>query len=175
MNSAIIKFGNILSKSNNIQTVGNSPSFSWAEVDDVVITGEAPEDYDGRVCLVKLPDEEQNIFVRLFKHGKKVRAYYMDNYEFYKEYPASEVVVKSEVLAIVHLYDKTDEAPKAATAWERRVKASLKSTHLPIKDYDKIVTQGVVGRGRYESLNVAYCLGAEAARKEARKNDAGRA
>ena len=173
MNSAIMEFGTMLTQSADIVTIGESPTFSWAANGDIVILGNAPEDFDGRVCSVKLPDSEKQIFVRLFRNGNKIRAYFMDNYELYKEYPADTVEIAAEVLAVVHQYKKEPETPKATKAWEKRVKKALKDRYIPYRDYEKIIKHHTHGTGGYEALRVAYCLGVATGRKEAVSHDAG--
>ena len=54
--SAIMQFGGMLTKSTNITTIGaGGPIFAWAVPGDVVICGEVPEDFHGRVCSVTSP------------------------------------------------------------------------------------------------------------------------
>lgn len=56
--SAIMQFGEMLTRSTNFFTTGaGGPIFAWAAPGDIVICGEAPEDFHGRVCSVKLSDE----------------------------------------------------------------------------------------------------------------------
>lgn len=123
MNScAIIQFGKMLTRSRYICTVGvGGPIFAWAAPGDIVICGEAPEDFHRRVCSVKFPDEENTLFCRLYKDGESVRVGYMDDYDIWKSYPANAVTIQYEVLAVVHQYGPM-EPPKAETAWEKRVK-----------------------------------------------------
>ena len=82
--------------------------------------------------------------------------------------------VHGEVLAIVHQYGVEPEAPKASTAWEKRVKKALKGRFISFKDQEQILKRHT-NAGRWTTLNVAYCLGAEAGRKEAMSDDKGRA
>lgn len=121
-NSAIIKFGKMLTKSKNILTAGaGGPIFAWAAPGDTVICGEAPEDFDGRVCSVKFPDEAAPLLCRLYRDGENVRVGFMDDYDVWKSYPADAVTIRYEVLAVVHQYGPV-EPPKADTAWKNRVK-----------------------------------------------------
>lgn len=174
-NSAIMKFGEMLTHAANIYAVGAAgPSFAWASPNDIVILGKTPDDINGRVCLVSLPDDEKRRFVRLYRHGNTIKTYYMDDYDCSGEYPANGVEVHGEVLAIVHQYGVEPEAPKASTAWEKRVKKALKGRFIPFKDQEQILKRHT-NAGRWTTLNVAYCLGAEAGRKEAMSDDKGRA
>lgn len=174
-NSAIMKFGEMLTHAANIYAAGAAgPAFAWASPDDIVILGKTPDDINGRVCLVSLPDDEKRRFVRLYRHGNKIKTYYMDDYDCSGEYPANGVEVHGEVLAIVHQYGVEPEAPKASTAWEKRVKKALKGRFISFKDQEQILKRHT-NAGRWTTLNVAYCLGAEAGRKEAMSDDKGRA
>ena len=174
MSSAIMKFGKMLTTAATISTVGEGvPSFGWASPNDIVILGKVPADINGRVCLVSLPDDEQRRIVRLYQNGKQIRTYYMDDYDCCGEYPTDTVEVHGEVLAIVHQYGVEAEAPKATTAWEKRVKKALKGHIIPFKDHEQILKRHT-NNGRWATLNVAYCLGAETGRKEALGNDKGR-
>ncbi|WP_418544635.1 hypothetical protein [Hominenteromicrobium sp.] len=174
-NSTIMKFGEMLTNAANFYTVGSAgPAFAWASPNDIVILGKIPDDINGRVCLVSLPDDEKRRFVRLYRHGNKIKTYYMDDYDCSGEYPANGVEVHGEVLAIVHQYGVEPEAPKASTAWEKRVKKALKGRFISFKDQEQILKRHT-NAGRWTTLNVAYCLGAEAGRKEAMSDDKGRA
>lgn len=173
--SAIMKFGEMLTNAANFYAVGAAgPAFAWASPDDIVILGKTPDDINGRVCLVSLPDDEKRRFVRLYRHGNTIKTYYMDDYDCSGEYPANGVEVHGEVLAIVHQYGVEPEAPKASTAWEKRVKKALKGRFISFKDQEQILKRHT-NAGRWTTLNVAYCLGAEAGRKEAMSDDKGRA
>lgn len=80
-NSAIMKFGEMLTHAANFSAVGAAgPSFAWASPNDIVILGKTPDDINGRVCLVSLPDDEKRRFVRLYRHGNTIKTYYMDDY-----------------------------------------------------------------------------------------------
>ena len=106
-NRAIMKFGEMLTKSKDIRTTGSGgPIFAWAAPGDIVICGEAPEDFDGRVCSVKLPDEETSLLCRLYRDGENVRVGFMDDYDIWKSYPADVVTIRYEVLAVVHQYGR---------------------------------------------------------------------
>ena len=74
-NSAIMKFGEMLTNAANFYTVGTGPSFAWASPNDIVILGKIPDDINGRVCLVSLPDDEKRRFVRLYRHGNTIKTY----------------------------------------------------------------------------------------------------
>ena len=88
-NSAIMKFGEMLTHAANFSAVGAAgPSFAWASPNDIVILGKTPDDINGRVCLVSLPDDEKRRFVRLYRHGNTIKTYYMDDYDCSGEYPA---------------------------------------------------------------------------------------
>lgn len=174
MSNAIMKFGKMLSVAKNFCTIGTVSPFAWASPDDIVIMGSVPDDINGRVFLVSVPDEENRIYVRLYRHGNKIKAYYMDDYDCFGEYPADSVKIHQEVLAIVHPYGVEPEAPRASTTWEKRVKKALKSHVIPFKDQEQILKRHT-NAGCWTTLNVAYCLGAEAGKKEAAKNDKGRA
>ncbi|MCH5261043.1 MAG: hypothetical protein J1F18_14930, partial [Lachnospiraceae bacterium] len=101
--SAIMQFGEMLTKSRNIYTAGvGGPIFAWAAPGDIVICGEVPEDFHGQVCSVKFPDEEKALFCRLYKDGENVRVGYMDDYDIWKSYPADAITIRYEVLAVVH-------------------------------------------------------------------------
>ena len=51
-NSAIMKFGEMLTHAANIYTVGAAgPSFAWASPDAIVILGKIPDDITG-VCAL---------------------------------------------------------------------------------------------------------------------------
>mgnify|MGYP007102785981 CR=1 FL=1 len=113
-NSAIMKFGEMLTHAANFSAVGAAgPSFAWASPNDIVILGKTPDDINGRVCLVSLPDDEKRRFVRLYRHGNTIKTYYMDDYDCSGEYPANGVEVHGEVLAIVHQYGVEPEAPQS--------------------------------------------------------------
>ena len=89
-NSAIMKFGEMLTHAANVYAVGVAgPSFAWASPNDIVILGKTPDDINGRVCLVSLPDDEKRRFVRLYRHGNTIKTYYMDDYDCSGEYPAT--------------------------------------------------------------------------------------
>ena len=79
-NKAIMEFGKMLTKVENISTTcAGGPIFAWAAPGDIVICGEAPEDFDGRVCSVKFPDEEKPMLCRLYRDGENVRVGFMDD------------------------------------------------------------------------------------------------
>lgn len=167
MNSAIMEFGRMLRKSTNISTVKGSPTFAWAADGDIVIMGKAPEDFHGRVCSVKLPDEETPLFSRLYKDGENVLLGYMDDYDVWKSYPAETVTVLGEVLAVVHLCEPM-ERPKAETAWDKRVKRAAKDAlkKFTYKDYEQLQKHHQSGR-TFDTLAAAFSIGYQAGKKEA--------
>lgn len=138
---AIMQFGEMLTKSTDIHTVGaGGPIFAWAAPGDIVICGEAPEDFHGRVCSVKFPDEDTPLLCRLYKDGENVRVGYMDDYDIWKSYPADAVTIRYEVLAVVHQYGPM-EPPKAATEWEERVRQAAGDAleKFSFEDYAQLV------------------------------------
>lgn len=166
-NSAIIKFGEMLTKSKNIFTAGaGGPIFAWAAPGDIVICGEAPENFHGRVCYVKFPDEETPLLCRLYKDGENVRVGYMDDYDIWKSYPASAVTVRYEVLAVVHQYGPM-EPPEADTAWEKRVKQTTEEAldKFCFEDYEQLILHHQGGHP-FETLAVAFSIGYQAGREE---------
>lgn len=168
MNScAIIQFGKMLTRSRYICTVGvGGPIFAWAAPGDIVICGEAPEDFHGRVCSVKFPDEENTLFCRLYKDGESVRVGYMDDYDIWKSYPANAVTIQYEVLAVVHQYGPM-EPPKAETAWEKRVKqATGDALHkFTLEDYYQLRDHHKSGH-TFETLTAAFAIGYQTGKKE---------
>lgn len=169
---ATMRLGETLMKIKGTAELNKCPCFAWGSPGDVAIIGKAPEDINGRVCRVRLPDQDGESIFRLFSNGQKIRAYLMDSYELFDEYSADLVEVTGEVLAVVHIYEQEQEAPKATTAWEKRVKKAVKGLLLPHKDFEQIMKRHT-NASSWETLNVAYCLGVETGRKEAAKNDKG--
>lgn len=166
--SAIMEFGKMLAKSVNIFTTGEGgPIFAWAAPGDIVICGEAPEDFDGRVCYVKFPDEETPLLCRLYKDGENVRVGYMDDYDIWKSYPADAVSIRYEVLAVVHQYGPM-EPPKDDTAWKERVKQAAEGAldKFNFDDYKQLITHHRDGR-TFETLAAALSIGYETGRREA--------
>lgn len=169
-NNAIMKFGEMLTKSENIFTVGvGGPVFAWAAPGDIVICGKAPEDFDGRVCSVKFPDEETPLLCRLYKDGEDVRVGFMDDYDIWKSYSADAVTVRYEILAVVHQYGPA-EPPKADTAWKERVKQAAEGAldKFLVEDYKQLIRHHRDGR-TFETLAAAFSIGYAAGRKEAGK------
>lgn len=169
-NSAIIKFGEMLTKSQNIFTAGaGGPIFAWAAPGDIVICGEAPEDFDGRVCSVKFPDEETPLLCRLYKDGENVRVGNMDDYDIWKSYLASAVTVEYEVLAVVHQYGPM-EPPRSDTAWEKLVKQAIEDAlgKFSFEDYEQLILHHQSGHP-HETLAAAFSIGYQAGREEARR------
>lgn len=166
MDKAIMEFGEMLMKSKTFSTVENSPIFAWAADGDIVILGEAPEDFNGRVCSVKLPDEESPLFSRIYKDGENVKLGYMDNFDVWETYPAEAVTVLYEVVAIVHLYGPMEH--KAATAWEKRVKLAVKDAagKFTYSDYEQLQRHHQSGR-TFDTLAAAFSIGYQAGKKEA--------
>lgn len=166
-NSAIIKFGEMLTKSKNIFTAGaGGPIFAWAAPGDIVICGEAPEDFDGRVCSVKFLDEETPLLCRLYKDGENVRVGFMDDYDIWKSYPADAVTIRYEVLAVVHQYGPI-EPPKAETEWEQRVKLAMDETlgKFSFADCAQLIQHHRSGR-THETLAAAFSIGYQTGRGE---------
>ena len=169
-NSAIMKFGEMLTNSRDIITVGEGgPVFAWAAPGDIVICGEAPEDFSGRVCSVKVPDMEKTILCRLYKDGENVRLCYMDDYEVWESYPAAAVTICHEVLAVVHQYGLM-EPPKNDTAWKNRVKLAAEDAlqKLYIEDCEQLIRHHRSGR-TFETLAAAFSIGYQAGREEAER------
>ena len=165
--SAIIQFGEMLTKSENISTVGaGGPIFAWAAPGDILILGEAPEDFHGRVCSVKLPDEKTRMCCRLYKDGKNILMGYMDDYDIWKSYPADAVTIQYEILAVVHQYGPM-EPPRAETAWEERVKEAARDAlrEFSLDDYEQLYKHHRSGR-TFDTLAAAFSLGYEAGKKE---------
>lgn len=168
--SAIVKFGEMLTKAENIFTAGaGGPVFAWAAPGDIVICGKAPEDFDGRVCSVKFPDEETPLFCRLYRDGENVRVGFMDDYDIWKSYPADAATIQYEVLAVVHQYGPMEQ-PKAETEWEQRVKQATEEAwdKFLFEDYAQLIKHHQGGR-TVETLTAAFSLGYEAGRGKARK------
>lgn len=162
-----MQFGEMLTKSKYICTVGaGGPIFAWAALGDIVICGEAPEDFHGRVCSVALPDEEKTYFCRLYKDGENILVGYMDDYDIWKSYPANAVTIRYEVLAVVHQYGPK-ERPKAETAWEKLVKQGIGDAlqEFTFEDYTQLRAHHQDGR-TYETLAAAFAIGYQAGKKE---------
>lgn len=168
-NRAIMEFGEMLTKAENIFTAGaGGPVFAWAAPGDIVICGEAPEDFDGRVCSVKFPDEEKPLLCRLYRDGENVRVGFMDDYDIWKSYPADAVTIRYEVLAVVHQYGPM-EPPKAETVWEKRVQQATTEEALDkfrFEDYAQLIQHHQSGR-TFETLAAAFSIGYQAGREEA--------
>ncbi len=167
-NRAIMKFGEMLTKSKDIRTTGSGgPIFAWAVPGDIVICGKAPEDFDGRVCSVKFPDEETPLLCRLYRDGENVRVGFMDDYDIWKSYPADAVTVRYEVLAVVHQYGPM-EPPKVETAWEERIQKAIMEAlgKFRFEDYTQLIRHHKDGR-THETLTAAFSLGYQAGREEA--------
>ena len=167
-NRAIMEFGKMLTKSKDIFTVGvGGPIFAWAAPGDIVICGKAPEDFDGRVCSVKFPDEETPLLCRLYKDGENVRVSFMDNYDIWKSYPTDAVTICYEVLAVVHQYGPI-EPPKAETEWERRVKLAVDEAlgKFSFADCAQLIQHHRSGR-TVDTLTAAFSIGYQAGREEA--------
>lgn len=165
---AIMKFGEMLTKSENIFTAGaGGPIFAWAAPGDIVICGKAPEDFDGRVCSVKFPDEEKPLLCRLYRDGDNVRVGFMDDYDIWKSYPADAVTIRYEVLAVVHQYGPM-EPPKAETAWEKRVKLAAEGAlgKFSFADCAQLIQHHRSGR-TVDTLTAAFSIGYQAGREEA--------
>lgn len=143
------------------------PIFAWAAPGDIVICGEAPEDFDGRVCSVKFPDEEKPMLCRLYRDGENVRVGFMDDYDIWKSYPADAVTIRYEVLAVVHQYGPI-ELPKAETAWEKRVKLAAEGAlgKFCFEDYAQLIQHHRSGR-TVDTLTAAFSIGYQAGREEA--------
>lgn len=163
-----MKFGEMLTRSENIFTAGaGGPIFAWAAPGDIVICGKAPEDFDGRVCSVKFPDEDAPLLCRLYLDGANVRVGFMDDYDIWKSYPADDVTIRYEVLAVVHQYGPM-EPPKADTAWEERVKLAIEEAwdKFSFADCAKLIRHHRGGR-TYETLTAAFSIGYQAGREGA--------
>ena len=169
-NRAIMEFGKMLTKAENIFTAGaGGPIFAWTAPGDIVICGKAPEDFDGRVCSVKFPDEETPLLCRLSRDGENVRVGFMDDYGVWKSYPADAVTIRYEVLAVVHQYGPM-EPPKAETAWEKRVKQATEEAlgKFRFEDCAQLIKHHRSGRTP-ETLAAAFSIGYQAGREEAEK------
>ncbi|MDE7243940.1 MAG: hypothetical protein K2O18_08190 [Oscillospiraceae bacterium] len=161
--SAIVEFGKMLAKVENILTVGEGgPIFAWAAPGDIAICGKAPEDFNGRVCLVKFPDEETSMICRLYKDGENVRVGYMDDYDIWKSYPADAITIRYEVLAVVHQYGSM-ELPKDDTAWKKRVELAAWGAldKFCLEDYDQLRKHHRGGH-TFETLAAAFSIGFQA-------------
>lgn len=165
MDSEIMKFGEMLMKSKNFSTVENGPIFAWAADGNIAILGEAPEDFNGRVCSVKLPDEEKPLFSRLYRDGEKVLLGYMDNYDVWKSCPLEDVTILYEVLAIVHLYGPK-ERPQAADAWEKGTTKAIKEaiSKFSYMTFDQLRQHHVSGH-TFETLAAAFAIGYQSGKK----------
>lgn len=167
-NRAIMEFGEMLTKMENIFTTGaGGPIFAWAAPGDIVICGKAPEDFDGRVCSVKFPDEEAPLLCRLHKDGENVRVGFMDDYDIWKSYPADAITIRYEVLAVVHQYGPM-EPPKAETAWEKRVQQATGGAlgKFSFADCAQLIQNHRSGH-THETLAAAFSIGYQAGREEA--------
>ncbi len=168
--SAAMKFGEMLAKVENILTVGEGgPIFAWAAPGDIAICGKAPEDFNGRVCLVKFPDEETSMICRLYKDGENVRVGYMDDYDIWRSYPADAVTLRYEVLAVVHQYGPM-EPPKDDTAWKNRVALAAWGAldKFCPEDYDQLRKHHRGGH-TFETLAAAFSIGYQAGIDEAER------
>ena len=165
---AIMEFGKMLTESENIFKAGaGGPIFAWAAPGDIVICGKAPEDFDGRVCMVKFPDEETPLYCRLYRDGGNVRVGYMDDYDIWKSCPADAVTIRYEVLAVVHQYGPM-EPPKTETAWEERVKLAIEEAgdKFSFADCARLVRHHRSGHA-VETLSAAFSIGYQAGREGA--------
>lgn len=167
-NRAIMEFGKMLNKLEDIRTVGaGGPVFARAAPGDIVICGKAPEDFDGRVCSVKLPDEAGPLLCRLYRDGENVRVGFMDDYDIWKSYPADAITIRYEVLAVVHQYGPMEQ-PKAETAWEKRVQQATKEAlgKFCFEDCAQLIRHHRDGH-THETLAAAFSIGYQAGREEA--------
>ena len=165
MDSAIMKFGEMLIKSKNFSTVENGPIFAWAEDGDIAILGEAPEDFNGRVCSVELPGEEKPLFSRIYRDGEKVLLGYMDNYDVWTSYSLEDVTIRYEVMAVVHLYGQK-ERPQATDAWGKRTTKAVKEaiSKFSYKTFEQLRQHHVSGH-TFETLAAAFSIGYQAGKK----------
>lgn len=165
MDSAIMKFGEMLMKSKSFSTAENGPIFAWAADGDIAILGEAPEDFNGRVCSVKLPDEEKPLFSRLYRDGEKVLLGYMDSYDVWKSCPLEDVTILYEVLAVVHQYGQKDR-PQGADTWEKRTAKAVKAAigKFTYQTYEQLLQHHVSGRN-FETLAAAFSIGYQSGKK----------
>lgn len=169
MNSAIIKFGEMLTDAQSISTVGDQPPlFSWAAPGDIVIMGEVPEDFNGRVCSVKVPDQETALLCRLYKDGNTIKLNYMDSFDVWKSYPADAVTILHEIRAVVHQYGPM-EPPKDESTWGKYIKKAIKVAIEKFKytDYEQLQRNHKNGR-TYDTLAAAFAIGYQAGKTEAR-------
>lgn len=166
MKNAIMEFGKMLSRAKNFTTTGQGPIFAWAAPGDVVILGEAPEDFDGRVCSVKLPDEEKPLLSRLYRDGEKVLVGYMDDFDVWKSYPLDDVTILAEVLGVIHQYGLKDR-PKASDTWEKRTAKAIKGAvhKFSYRDYDRLCSGHKSGHN-YDTFAAAFCIGYQAGKKD---------
>lgn len=168
--SAIMEFGGMLRQAKTFSTVKDSPKFSYAALGDTVILGAVPADFSGKVCSVEV-EGEGCFFARLYQDGNKIRLYYMDCSDCWKAVPSESVMIKNEVLGVVHKYGMEAEPPKPTTAFSKRLKRALKlpGARIPWNDLDNILRDHVSGRN-YETLCKAFALG-YAKGKEASQSD----
>ena len=168
--SAIMEFGEMLRKAKTFSTVKESPKFSFAAPGDSVILGAAPGDFSGKVCSVEV-EGEGCLFARLYRHGNKIRLYYMDCNDYWKDVPAEAVTIKGEVLGIVRKYGAEAEPPKPTTAFSKRLKRAINlcCKRVSLNDFENILREHVSGRN-YETLYKAFAIG-YAKGKEDSQND----
>lgn len=161
-----MKFGELLLSTKTFTTVKNSPIFAWAEDGDIVLLGEAPEDFNGRVCSVKVPGEEGPIFSRIYRDGEKVLLGYMDNFDVWKSCPVEAVQVQYEVLALIHPYSQR-ERPQAADEWEKASTEAIKAAaeKFTWETFEQLRQHHVSGR-TFDTLAVAFSIGYQAGKKE---------
>lgn len=165
MDSEIMKFGEMLMKSKSFSTAEENPIFAWAADGDIAILGEAPEDFHGRVCSVKVPDEEKPMLSRVYRDGEKVLFGYMDDYDVWKSYPLEDVTIRYEVLAVVHMYGQKERA-QAVDAWEKRTEKALKEaiSKFSYKTFEQLRQHHVSGH-TFETLAAAFSIGYQAGKK----------
>lgn len=159
-----------VTEAENILTAGaGGPIFAWVAPGDIVICGEAPGDFDRRVCSVKFPDEEAPLLCRLYRDGENVRVGFMDDYDIWKSYPADAVTIRYEVLSVVHKYGPVEQ-PKAETAWKKRVKQAVVGAFgkFCFEDCAQLIQYHRSGH-THETLTAAFSIGYQAGREEARR------
>lgn len=164
MNKAIFEFGQILKKSCNYFTIGNGHTFAWVHPGDIAICGAAPEDPNGRACLVQVDGEPKGIFTRLFIDGDTVTLCYMDGCDVYKTVPRNAVKIQYEVLGITHMYEQTERLVPT-TAWEKRVSRAVTKWGNKFTNHNcvKLMQQH---RDVLSTLTRAFSMGYDAGRKD---------
>lgn len=159
MSNAIMEFGEILKKAKNFYALGQGPVFSWAAPGDVAICGEVPEDFDGRVCFVKVPDEKTPLCGRVYRDGANILLGYMDDYDVWKSYPTESVTILYEVLGVVHKYER-EERPKPKDTWEKRTTKAMRAAagKFTARDYDQLRKRHTSGH-TWDTLAAAFSIG----------------